>query len=64
MGLIREPKNIDFYVEDRPLTDEEQHLLQAAIAKNKAAAQAKRAKTLKSPTKAKSKTRAKTKASR
>jgi len=64
MGLIREPKNVDFYVEDRPLTKEEKHLLNAAIAKNKAAASAKRTKTLKSRKKTKSKTGTKTKVSR
>lgn len=42
MGLLREPKEVDFYVEDRPLTDEEKRLLKDAIAKNKA--KAKRAK--------------------
>lgn len=43
MGLLREPKEVDFYVDDRPLTDEEKRLLKAAIIKNKA--KAKRAKS-------------------
>jgi len=42
MVLFREPKDVDFYVEDRPLTEEEKRLLKAAIARNKA--KAKRAK--------------------
>ena len=37
MGLIREPKHVDFYFDDRPLTDEETRLLKEAIAKNNAA---------------------------
>ena len=59
MGLIREPKNVDFYVEDRPLTEEEKQLLKAAIAKNKAAAQAKRSRTTRVRAKTKSRPKAK-----
>jgi hypothetical protein len=46
MALFREPKDVDFYVEDRPLTEEEQRLLKAAIVRNKA--KAKRAKAKRS----------------
>lgn len=38
MALIREPKDVDFYVEDRPLSEEEKRLLKAAIVRNKAKA--------------------------
>jgi hypothetical protein len=38
MALIREPKDVDFYVEDRSLTEEEKRLLKAAIVRNKAKA--------------------------
>jgi hypothetical protein len=31
MGLIREPKNVDFYVIDKPWTEEEQKELSAFI---------------------------------
>ena len=48
MELLREPKEVDFYVEDRPLTDDEKRLLKEAIAKNKA--KAKRAKTKRAAT--------------
>lgn len=37
MGFIREPKDVDLFVEDRPLTAAEKRMLKAAIAKNKAA---------------------------
>lgn len=37
MGFIREPKDVDLFVEDRPLTAAEKRLLKAAVAKNKAA---------------------------
>lgn len=64
MGLIKEPKHIDFHVEDRPLTEEEKRLLQAAIEKNQAAAQAKRSQVVRPKTKAKSKSRVKVKSNR
>jgi hypothetical protein len=64
MGLIREPKNVDFYVEDRPLTEEEKQLLKAAIAKNKAAVQAKRSRAARPKVRAKSKPRTKAKVTR
>lgn len=35
MGLIREPKNVDFYVLDKPWTEEEQKELSAFIKSRK-----------------------------
>jgi hypothetical protein len=35
MGLIREPKNVDFYVIDKPWTDEERKEFSAFIKKRK-----------------------------
>ena len=61
MGLIREPKNVDFYVDDRPLTEEEKRLLKAAIAKNKAASKTKRVRVSRNKVRAKSRPRPRTK---
>jgi len=64
MGFIREPKEVDFFVEDRPLTKEELRLLKAAIAKNKAAAIARRSGTVRTRARTKGRIKAKTKALR
>jgi hypothetical protein len=32
MGLIREPKNVDFYVDPTPLTQEDKQMIHEAIA--------------------------------
>ena len=57
MGLIREPKHVDFYVDDRPLTDEEKRLLKEAIAKNKAAERTRKTRSARMrPKKSKAKT--------
>ena len=32
MGLIREPKNVDFYVDPTPLTEQEKEMIHEAIA--------------------------------
>jgi hypothetical protein len=56
MGLIREPKHVDFYFDDRPLTDEEKRLLKEAIAKNKAAERARKTRSARTrPKKSKAK---------
>jgi len=34
MGLIREPLDVDFYFDPRPITKEEERLIQEAIRKN------------------------------
>ncbi len=36
MGLIREPKDVDFYVDPTPLTKEEKEMIHEAIAYYKA----------------------------
>jgi len=57
MGLIKEPKHVDLYVDDRPLTDEEKRLLKEAIAKNKAAERARKTRSARTrPKKARAKT--------
>jgi hypothetical protein len=35
MGLIKEPKNIDFYVDSRPLTKEEEKMISDFIKADK-----------------------------
>jgi hypothetical protein len=35
MGLIREPRGVDFFVESRPLTEAEQQLISAYIRASK-----------------------------
>jgi len=62
MGLIREPKDVDFFVEDRPLTTEEKRLLKEAIAKNKATVLAERARKVRAKSKPKTRARVKAKA--
>lgn len=64
MGLIREPKDVDFFVEDRPLTKEELRLLKAAIARNKAAALARKRRPVRTTARAKRTVKPKTKVTR
>ncbi len=45
MGLIREPKNVDFYVLDKPWTDEERKEFSAFINLRKAQQKRLKAKT-------------------
>jgi hypothetical protein len=35
MGLIREPKDVDFFVDPKPLTDEERKMISDYIKKDK-----------------------------
>ena len=35
MGLIKEPRNVDFFVDPKPLTDEEQKMISDYIKKDK-----------------------------
>lgn len=44
MGLIKETKNVDFYVDPRPLTDEEKKRISDFIKKDKQKREAKRKK--------------------
>lgn len=47
MGLIKEPKGIDFIVQSEPLTEEEKALISAFIQARKAALKKKKVKRLK-----------------
>jgi len=47
MGLIREPKNVDFYVIDSPWTDEEKKELSAFIKKRKELLRKRKSRTVK-----------------
>ncbi|HMU13436.1 MAG TPA: hypothetical protein PKE53_05490 [Flavobacteriales bacterium] len=63
MGLVREPKHIDFVFEDRQIPEEELKAFRAMIARNKQAA-AKRRKTARPKTLTRTRTKTESKAAK